>query len=128
MLAGYESPTDAQVLIMMAHNNSRQRLDVLESTCEQLVDHVVHVKAYKAVIKKIKSAQAAPNKYVHSEMSIDDKGEVHATLWSARGTFKAEVERVRVSEMREVTARIHEAVCALQSLIGGGEIKPMWER
>jgi len=38
------------------------------------------------------------------------------------------VEVVRVAEIKEVNAKIHEAVCALQALITNKPLKPMWER
>jgi hypothetical protein len=47
---------------------------------------------------------------------------------SARGTFKTNVEIVRVTEIKEVTAKIHEAVVALHGLITNTVAKPMWER
>lgn len=47
---------------------------------------------------------------------------------SARGTLKVNVETVRLNDLKEATAKIHEATCALYSLITGAEMKPLWER
>jgi hypothetical protein len=47
---------------------------------------------------------------------------------SARGAFKTNVEIVRVADIKEVTAKIHEAAVALHGLITNTATKPMWER
>jgi hypothetical protein len=47
---------------------------------------------------------------------------------SARGTFKASVEVVRLAEIKEVTSKIHEASVALHGPITNTDVKPMWER
>lgn len=128
MLAGFESPTHPVALTMVAHSNFQQRVDVISSLCGQLVDQVPHLKDYEAVIKTIRTAQSGRNKYAHNALSLDEDGQVHIAYMSARGTFKTTVEVVRVAEIKEVNAKIHEAVCALQALITNKPLKPMWER
>jgi len=128
MLAGYDSPTDPRALTMVAHSNFQQRVDIVSALCGQLVEEYPHLKDYESVIKKIRAAQAGRNKYAHNALSLDEDGQVHIAYMSARGTFKTTVEIVRVIEIEEVTAKIHEAVCALQSLITNKLLKPMWER
>jgi hypothetical protein len=127
-LAGFESPTDPRALTVVAHSNFQQRVDIVGAMCGQFVDQVPHLKDYEQVIKKVRSAQAGRNKYAHNALSVDEDGSVHIAFMSARGVFKTTVEEVRVSEIREVTAKIHEALCALQALITNTVVKPMWER
>jgi hypothetical protein len=127
-LAGYDSATDPRALTMVAHSNFQQRVDIVSSLCGQLVEEYPHLEGHEDVIKKIRAAQAGRNKYAHNALSLDEDGQVHIAFMSARGTFKTTVEIVRVTEIQEVTAKIHEAVCALQSLITNKPLKPMWER
>ncbi|MCA8287598.1 hypothetical protein [Burkholderia vietnamiensis] len=127
-LAGYDSPTDPRALTMVAHSNFQQRVDIVSSLCGQLVDQVPHLRDYESVIKKVRAAQAGRNKYAHNALSLDEDGLVHIAYMSARGTFKTTVEIVRVAEIKEVTAKIHEATVALHGLITNTAVKPMWER
>ena len=127
-LAGYDSPTDPRALTMVAHSNFQQRVDVIGALCGQLVEQFPQLKDYESVIKKIKAAQGGRNKYAHNALSQDEQGEVSIAFMSARGTLKTTVEPVRVAEIREVTAKIHEALCALEGLIVNRAVKPMWER
>ncbi|MDN7542314.1 MULTISPECIES: hypothetical protein [Burkholderia] len=128
MFAGYDSPTDPRALTMVAHSNFQQRVDIVSSLCGQLVEEYPHIQNYEGVIKKIRAAQAGRNKYAHNALSLDEDGQVHIAYMSARGTFKTTVEVVRLAEIKEVTAKIHEAVCALQALITNKPLKPMWQR
>ncbi|MBJ9659113.1 hypothetical protein I5746_00975 [Burkholderia gladioli] len=127
-LAGYDSPTDPRALTMVAHSNFQQRVDIVSSLCGQLVDQVPHLRDYESVIKKVRAAQAGRNKYAHNALSLDEDGLVHIAYMSARGIFKTTVEIVRVAEIKEVTAKIHEATVALHGLITNTAVKPMWER
>lgn len=128
-LAGYELPLDFRALILVAHSNFQQRVHIIGALCEQLAPEYPHLASYKAVIKKIESAQRSRNKYAHNAVVTNDEtGQVEVSFASARGTLKTSVEIVRVNDIKEVTAKIHEAMCALHSLVTGHQIKPMWER
>lgn len=127
-LAGYDSPTDPRVLTMVAHSNFQQRVDIVSALCGQLVEEYPHLKDHESVVKKIRAAQTGRNKYAHNALSLDEDGQVHLAYMSARGTFKTNVEIVRVTEIKEVTAKIHEAVVALHGLITNTVAKPMWDR
>lgn len=128
MLAGFESPTHPLALTIVAHSNFQQRVDVISSLCGQLVDQFPHLKDYEAVIMKIRAAQSGRNKYAHNALTQDEDGSVSIAFMSARGTFKTTVEPVRTAEIREVTAKIHEALGSLHGLITNTVVKPMWER
>ncbi|MCY0389933.1 hypothetical protein OVY01_22600 [Robbsia sp. Bb-Pol-6] len=127
-LAGYDSPMDPRGLTMVAHSNFQQRVDIVSSLCGQLADEFPHLKDYEKAIKMIKAAQTGRNKYAHNALSVDEDGLVKIAFMSARGTFKTSVEVVRLSEIKEVTAKIHEAELALHNLITGANHKPLWER
>lgn len=128
-LAGYELPLDYRALILVAHSNFQQRIHIIGALCEQLAPQFPHLAAYKGVVEKIESAQKSRNKYAHNAVVTNDEtGKVEVSFASARGTLKTSVEVVHINDIREVTAKIHEAMCALHSLVTGHQIKPMWER
>jgi len=128
-LAGYESALDFRALIMVAHSNFQQRVDIVSSLCEQLLPEYPKLKNYEAVIKKIQAEQRARNKYAHNAVTAhEDTGEVTVSFATARGTLKTTIEPVHVSDIKEATAKIHEAMCALHTLVTGRELKPLWER
>ena len=128
-LAGYESPLDSRALILVAHSNFQQRIHIIGALCEQLAPEYPRLVPYKGVIEKIESAQKSRNKYAHNAVITNDEtGQVEVSFASARGTLKTSVEIVRLNDIKEVTTKIHEAMCALHSLVTGHQIKPMWER
>jgi len=128
-LAGYESPLDFRALILVAHSNFQQRIHIIGALCEQLAPEYPRLASYKRVIEKIESAQKSRNKYAHNAVVTNDQtGQVEVSFASARGALKTSVEIVHLNDIKEVTAKIHEAMCALHSLVTGHEIKPMWER
>lgn len=128
-LAGYESALDSRALIMVAHSNFQQRVDIVSSLCEQLAPEYPKLRSYDAVIKTIQAAQKARNKYAHNAVvAREETGEVTVSFATARGALKTTIEPVRVSDIKEATAKIHEAICALHTLVTGKAVKPLWER
>ena len=127
-LMGYDQTLDIRSVIVLAHSNFQQRIDIFESLCEQLATDFPHLKAFKTVCTQIKAAQKARNKYAHNAVSADENGQMVVTYASARGTLKLNVEPVRISEIKEATAKIHEACCAVHSLVTGVQVKPLWDR
>lgn len=128
-LAGYQSPVDSRALILVAHSNFQQRIHITGALCEQLVPEYPHLSGYKNVINKIEAAQKSRNKYAHNAVVTNDEtGQVEVSFASARGTLKTTIEVVRLNDIKEATAKIHEAMCALHSLVTGHQVKPMWER
>lgn len=128
-LAGYEKILDSRALILLAHSNFQQRVDILSSLCEWLLPSYPNLVEYKEVVKKINSAQKSRNKYAHNSVTIDeDSGKVFTTYYSARGELKTNTEIVHLADIQEATAKIHESMCALHTLITGKEMKPIWER
>jgi len=127
-LMGYSDLLDARVVIALAHSNFQQRVDILASLCDQLAADYPQLEKHSAVIKQIKSAQTGRNKYAHNGMSPDDDGKVSVAFASARGVLKTTVETVHLNDIKEVTAKIHEASCALHSMITNNHLAPIWEK
>jgi len=85
--------------------------------------------SYKNVVEKIESAQKSRNKYAHNAVVTNDEtGRVEISFASARGTLKTSVETVHLNDIKEASAKIHEATCALHSIVTGHQIKPVWAR
>lgn len=127
--AGYESLLDYRALIMVAHSNFQQKVDIISTLCEQLLPEYPRLKDYKSVIAKIQSAQKARNKFTHNAITTNQEtGEVTVSYATARGTLKTATENVKLEAIVEATAKIHEAMCALHTLVTGRELKPLWER
>lgn len=129
-LAGYEAVLDYRAVIMVASSNFQQKIDIISALSEKLAPQYPNVKNYKSVIAKLQSAQKARNKYAHNAITTDQKtGKVMLSYASSRGgSLKTTVEEVKLHSIKEVTVKIHEAMCALHTLVTGKEIKPIWER
>jgi len=128
-LAGYSGVYDYRSAIMLAHSNFHQRVDILTTLFEQSVSEHPHLKGYEEVIRLIKKAQKGRNKFIHSSLGCDpDNGNVQLSSMSARGSLKTKVVTVYIKELIEVSAVIHEATCALHTVITGNEVKPLWDR
>lgn len=128
-LAGYEIPLDERALILVAHSNFQQRLDIISSLCEQVVVGRPSLRDYKAVVTKIKAAQKARNKYAHNAVYTDEStGNVMLSYATARGVLKTNVEVVKIEDIMAATAKIHVAMCAIHTLTTGKLLRPMWER
>lgn len=114
---------------MVAHSNFQQRVDIISSLCEQLAPQHPKLKGYKSAITKIQAAQKARNKFAHNGIfTNEDTGEVTLSYATARGSLKTYVEVVKIEDIRNATAKIHEAMCALHTIVSGKELKPLWER
>lgn len=128
-LAGYEVIMDRRALIMVAHSTFQQRVDIVSTLCEQLVPEFPRLGDYKSVVSKIRAAQKARNMFAHNGIVADEEtGEVILSYASARGTLKMSVEAIKVEQIMDATAKVHEAMCALHTLLTGKVLKPIWER
>lgn len=128
-LAGYETILDYRAVILVAHSNFQQRVEIIGALCEQLEPEYSHLQGYQEVVKKLNSAKKGRNKFAHNAVIFNpESGELEVSYVSARGALKTKTEIVRLNDIREVSAKIHEAMCSLHTLVTGHEIKPMWER
>lgn len=128
-LAGYEKALDYRAVIMVAHSTFQQRVDIVSALCDQLLLEFPNLSDYKHVVGRIKAAQKARNRLAHNTITmLEETGEVFLATATARGSLKTTVETVNLSDIRDATAKIHEAMCALHTLVTGHELKPIWER
>jgi hypothetical protein len=127
--AGYQATLDPRALILLAHSNFQQRVHMVGALCEWLVSDYPHLKDYKIVISKLEAAQKLRNKFAHNSITWDDDTQTVTISWAtARGSLKTKTEIVNLQDIVDATAKIHEAMCALQTLVMGKELKPLWER
>jgi hypothetical protein len=128
--AGYEAILDYRALIMVANSNFQQKIDIVAALCEQLVPEYPRLQEYKAVIAKLQTAQKARNKFAHNAIVTNEEtGEVGLSYASARGgSLKTTIETVKLEAIKDATGKIHEAMCALHTLVTGRELKPIWSR
>lgn len=74
-------------------------------------------------------AQTARNKFAHNALTVNEEtNQVEIGRATARGSLKTTIEKVVPEDISEATAKIHDAMCALHTLVTGHELKPMWER
>ena len=129
LLAGYAVPFDYRSVILIAHSNFQQRVDMVSALCEELKPDFPHLASYKTVIKKVELAQKARNKYAHNAVFTDEEsGKVMVSYASARGKLKYSTEPVHLNDIKETIAKIHEATCAVHSLVTNTHLTPIWER
>jgi len=129
MLAGYDAAYDYRAAIMLVHANFKQRADILETLLEQVSIEHSNLKGYDKTIKLIARSQKGRNKYMHNMLGFNpDTNKVELSSMSARGKLKTNTEIITLKQLKEVSAVIHEACCALHSLVTKHEIKPLWER
>ena len=127
--AGYEATLDWRALIMIAHSNTRQKIDIISTLCAELAPNFPQLEEYRDVISKLKAAQSARNSYSHNSVIMNEEtGKVEMSRATARGKLRTSVREVKIEEIRDASAKIHVAICALGSLVMGEKIKPVWER
>jgi len=128
-LAGYEQNLDARALVLTAHMNFQQRIDVISALCEQLAEDHPRLANHEPVIKLLKAAQKQRNKFAHNGLGYDSENpEVTLTYATARGSLKLHSEIVRLADIKEVSCKIHEALLGLHELVTGVRYPPIWER
>lgn len=128
-LAGYDELLDMRAVIITAHMNFQQRVEAISALCEQLAPEHKHLAGYPETIKLLKAAQKARNKLAHNGLSYDENAkEVGITYATARGSLKLHMETVRLADVQEASAKVHEAHVALHTLITGKRLEPVWAR
>ena len=117
-----------RVDILMAHSSFQQKVDIIQTLCEQLLPEYPGLKNYREAVTLVRSAQLLRNQYSHSGIAPDENGEIRSTRLQARGKLKITMELVKVSDLREVSRKTHLALLALHELITGEKYAPIWER
>ncbi|MDR6579281.1 MULTISPECIES: hypothetical protein [Pseudomonas] len=108
---------DARPVIAFAHANFQQRVEIFSTLCNRMQADHIQLENYDAVLKKIRGAQKGRNKYAHNIIALDGSGGLAVTPIMAKGVFKMVPEPVRLSEIKEVTAKIFDAARALHALV-----------
>lgn len=128
-LFGFEEADTYKGFIITSHSSFPQRLDMLGSLCEQLVEQFPNLRPYKLVISSLRAAQTERNKIAHNGVHPGDTpGEFAMAIGTARGSIKTKVERVTLADIRRVSMMIDEAGTGLHNLIFKADLKPAWKR
>lgn len=128
-LSGFNDLNNPMPFILVTHASMPQRLDMLSALCELLAPTYTRLANYKDVITKLKSAQALRNKFLHHTIGLDpETGQAEIAIGSARGTLKANVEKIDIADIRRAVISIDEAQTALCKLVLGKDMPPVWQR
>ncbi len=128
-LAGYGEILDMRAVIVTAHMTFQQRVDAIISLCEHLAPSFSHLDDYETTHKLLKAAQKARNKFSHNGISYDAAtASVTVTYATARASLKLHTEQIRLADIKEASAKIHEAIASLHSLVTGVRRPPIWDR
>lgn len=127
-LAGFNDLFDTTPFILTVHSSFPQRLDILGALCEQKLPQFPHLKNYKEVISKIRSAQALRNRFVHNGIGKNpDTGKFEIYVGSARQSLKTSISEITSTEIHNACKDVHEASLALHELITKVKHQPVWE-
>ncbi|MFZ2955433.1 MAG: hypothetical protein WA705_00855 [Candidatus Ozemobacteraceae bacterium] len=128
-LSGFNDLGDPIPFILTAHSSFQQKIDILETLCEQLAPRFDDLMDYKEVTKKIRAVQCKRNEFMHQGFYFDpETGLVEMAKGTARGSLKTSISQRSFAEIRKVAMEIHEAHLALYKLVLKREMKPIWER
>jgi len=128
-LAGFSETLDWRALVLTAHSNFQQRVDVVATLCSELQHEYPHLKDYEAVITAIRKVQKKRNIFAHNSLFLnEDSGRVETASMTARGALKTDVRPVHVHELKELNAQIHQTLLDLHHLITQVRYPPIWER
>src|SRR5260221_108403 len=75
-LAGFNDINDPTWFILVTHSSFPQRLDILSSLCEHLVNSFPTLTDYKPVVDRLRHAQKLRNDFMHYGMHQEDPGDV----------------------------------------------------
>ena len=128
-LAGFDRALDPRSYIILHHSPVSQKVDMLEALCDHLLPSCAHLKSFKAVVAQIRSAVTARNRLTHNGLALNEEtGHVESARGTARGKLKVSVDNVSLVDVRRVAVEIHEALCALHSLVLKQSVHPRWRK
>jgi hypothetical protein len=119
-LAKFETMFDPTFRILVAHSSFPQRLDMLASLCNQLVDQFSHLNDYKAVIAKLRDVQTTRNKFTHNAIGRGyggDENRFGMIYVSSRGKLRQEIIPIELEELKAATTKIRDAIKAVYQLV-----------
>jgi hypothetical protein len=122
-LAGFDplaTSGDLRGLVLIRHSSFQQKIDAFSSLCEMLHADYRNLSDYAAVLKLVRTAQAARNTYLHNAMAVNPRDSlVHLSRATARGKLKLEVKPLPISDLHSAAAAIRAAMKALHRLVTG---------
>lgn len=128
-LAGYEGTLDWRVAVMTAHSNFKQKIDIIATLCDELQHQYSHLSNYKPVINKIRKVQTQRNNYAHNcPFFNQENGKIETASMSARGSLKTIIQEIKLEDLKDLNADIHEAMIDLHQLVTQVRYPPIWER
>lgn len=128
-LSGIEKEEHWRVSILTAHSNFKQRVDMIETLCNELHKQFPKLKMYPETIKLIKSAQSKRNYFLHNGLFFNEEsGKVETSSLQARGKLKTNIRTVELSELKGVSAKIHLSLLSLHKLLTDKTYPPVWEK
>lgn len=128
-LSGIAPQDRWRVSVLTAHYNFKQKVDIIETLCNEMQKAFPNLSMYPETIKLITKAQSMRNHYSHNGLSLNDEtGKVETSSIKARGILKTDVKPVNVSDLKAVSAKIHLALLSLHELITQKKYPPVWER
>lgn len=117
-LAGFNDTDNPIPFILVAHASFPQRLDMLGALCEQHAPQHTHLAEYGDVLKLLRAAQKARNRFIHNGLvPSSETGQVEIAIGSARGSLKVSVAPVEPADIRKACKDVHEAQRALAYLV-----------
>lgn len=128
-LSGIEKSDHWRVSILTAHSNFKQRVDIIKTLCHELQNQFPNLAMYKETAKLIESAQSKRNYYLHNGLFFNEENcQVKTTSIQARGVLRTNVKNVNLSELKDVSAKIHLALLSIHELLTQKKYPPVWEK
>jgi len=128
-LSGINPEDRWRVSVLTAHSNFKQRVDIIETLCNELQKTFPNLSMYPETIKLITKAQGMRNHYSHNGLRLNDEtGKVETSSIKARGMLKTEVKPVHISDLKAVSGKIHLALLSIHELLTQKKYPPIWER
>jgi len=128
-LSGIDNSDHWRVSILTAHSNFKQRVDIIKTLCNDLQEMFPNLGMYSETTKLIEQAQKRRNHFLHNGLFFNESnGKVQTTKIEARGILKTQVQNVSISDLKDVSAKIHLALLSLHELITEKKYDPVWER
>lgn len=128
-LSGLEVHDHWRVAVLTAHSNFKQRVDIIDTLCNELKTQYPNLSNHIETTKLVRSAQKMRNHFFHNGIFFNEEnGKVQTLSLSARGSLKTNVRDVNISKLKDLSAKIHESMLSLHGLITGKYYPPIWDR
>lgn len=120
---------DPRGIIMFEHLSMPQKLDILGSLGDQLLENHPHLSELPKSISKIKTAQSSRNKFIHNALTYEPETKtLELPIATARGKLKANVHKITKTDIKRVTVEISIAQRHLHKTVFKKEYPHPWEK